>query len=84
MERTFYTFQDIIRLNDNNWEKAYFMLERFQEKGLLRKEIRGPEDIIYHVTGPLRDFDLLFDRTFKVPDSDSEPMRIKRKRIINS
>jgi len=81
MERTSYTFMDIIKLNDNDWEKAHFMLEHFQETGLLRKEIRGPEDIIYLVCGQLHDFELLYDRRFHIIDRDSEPMRIKRKRI---
>lgn len=81
MERTFYTFMDIIKLNDNNWGKAYFMLRELQEKGILRKEIRGPKDIIYHVCGSLQDYELLYDRKFKVRESESQPMRLKRKRI---
>lgn len=81
MQRDFYTFMDIIRINDHDWHKAYFMLEHYQEKGLLRKEIRGPEDIIYHVVKPLHDYDLIYDRRFHVPDRDSEPMRVKRNRL---
>ena len=81
MERTFYTFMDVIKLNDNNWEKAHFILEHFQELGILKKQIRGPEDIIYQVCGQLHDYELLYDRKFNVLDRDSEPMRLKRKRI---
>ncbi|GAA0878984.1 hypothetical protein GCM10009119_19520 [Algoriphagus jejuensis] len=83
MVRTFYTFMEIIKLNDHNWEKAHFMLAHFMERGILKKENRGPEDIIYHVCGQLHDYQLLYDRMFNVPDRDSEPMRIKRKRIEN-
>ena len=81
MERPFYTFMDVIKLNDHDWDKAYFMLEHFMELGVLKKEIRGPEDIIYLVCGTLHDYELLYDRRFNVSNRESLPMRIKRKRI---
>lgn len=81
MHRPIYTFLDVIQINDQNWEKAHFMLEYFQDKGLLRKEIRGVEDIIYHADAELHDYDLIYDRRFKIPDRDDESMRVKRKRI---
>ncbi len=81
MHRPTYTFLDVIKINDQDWDKAYFMLQFFQDKGLLQKEIRGPEDIIYHASANLHDYDLIYDRRFKVPDREDEPMRVKRKRI---
>ena len=81
MAQQFYTFRDIIILNDHDWDKAYFILQFYQEKGILKKEIRGPEDIIYHVLDPLHDSELVYDFKFRVPDSDSLPMREKRKRL---
>ncbi|RIW17487.1 hypothetical protein D0X99_07125 [Algoriphagus lacus] len=81
MYRPIYTFQEVIQINDHDWEKAHFMIQFFQEKGLLRKEIRGPEDIIYHSSPKLHDYDLIYDRRFKVPDLEAEPMRVKRNRI---
>ena len=47
MQRAHYTFADIISLNNNDWDKAYVVLQACLESGHLTKEVRGFEDIIY-------------------------------------
>lgn len=79
--RDIYNLLDIIRLHDVEWDKSYLMIEYFQEKGLLSKEILGPKDIIYHASSKLHEYDLIYDLRFKVPEREAEPMRIKRKGI---
>ncbi len=81
MAQTFYTFMDIIILNDHDWDKAHFILQLYQEKGIFKKEIRGPEDIIYHVLNQIHDSELVYDFKFQVPNSDSISVRQKRKRL---
>lgn len=72
---------EIIKLNNNDWEKASFILNHYLEKGLLKKEIRGPEDIIYRVVPKSFEFELVYDVKYKVPLPEPETPRVRRKRI---
>lgn len=76
-----YTFMDIIKLNNHDWEKAHFILTYYLEKGILKKEIRGPEDIIYWLVKRSPDFELVYDIKYNVPQPDPDPPMERRKRI---
>lgn len=74
----FYTFQDLIKFNSGNWDQAYEVLNYFLDQGKLIKEIRGPEDIIYHNQGNLPPFKLAYDWVFL---SEQEKNKKRRPRI---
>ena len=76
----FYTFQEIIRYNANEWNKAYEVLNYHLENGSLQKEIRGPEDIIYHNLGKIEPFNLVHERVFF---KERTEISMKRPRIKN-
>ena len=60
MKPDFYTFQEIIRYNANDWNQAYEVLQFYLKNGSFKKEIRGPEDIIYHNLGRVEPFNLVY------------------------
>ncbi|MDX5477156.1 MAG: hypothetical protein LPJ98_01765 [Cyclobacteriaceae bacterium] len=45
MTPDFYTFQEIIRYNSNDWNQTYEVLSFYLQNGPFKKKIRGPEDI---------------------------------------
>ncbi len=61
MERSHYTFEDIINLNQKDWDKAYVVLQACLESGHLTKEVRGFEDIIYIPAEGMMDQHLIHD-----------------------
>lgn len=81
MQNQIYTFMEIVKLNNHDWDKANFILSYYLEKGFFRKEIRGPEDIIYHVVERPNDFELVYDVKFNSSQSYSEQPSNRRKRI---
>ena len=64
MTPDFYTFQEIIRYNSNDWNQAYEVLNYYLQNGSFKKEIRGPEDIIYLNLRKVEPFNLVYDRVF--------------------
>ena len=44
MERSFYSFQDLMKINENNLEKRRFMREHLQQKSFLKKKSREGGD----------------------------------------
>ena len=64
MTPDFFTFQEIIRCNANDWNQAYEILQLYLQYGSFKKEIRGPEDIIYLNLGKVEPFNLVHDRVF--------------------
>jgi hypothetical protein len=76
----FYTFMEIVKFNSNDWAKAHEILTYYLERKDFRKEIRGPEDIIYHNVGQLEPFNLIHNRVFFTPPVQEEE-RPRRPRI---
>mgnify|MGYP003647584192 CR=1 FL=1 len=57
---------DLVKLNDFDSIKAHFILNDLVESGRLIKEVRGHEDIIYHVNGVINDHELVYDIRFEI------------------
>ena len=79
MTADYYTFLDIVRFNSNDWSLAYEVLTCYLERGSLIKELRGPEDIVYHNVGRIEPFNLTHRRVFF--NQTNEPrkrLRIKK------
>lgn len=67
MQRAHYTFQDIIDLNQQDWDKAYTILQtHLANNNLQKKMLRG--DLIIYIPAPdLLDMDLVHDNFFHDP-----------------
>ncbi|WP_192348941.1 hypothetical protein [Algoriphagus sp. Y33] len=84
MEPSFFTFNDICRINHHHWDNAYSVMLYHMEHGNLEKVVRGPEDIIYRNINKLKECQLEYDRIFLTSSTPSYPTsasRPKRKRI---
>ena len=79
MERSHYTFKDIINLNQKDWDKAYVVLQACLESGHLTKEVRGFEDIIYIPADGMLDQHLVHDPV--VPSEEPPKTGGLRKRM---
>lgn len=79
MERPHYTFEDIINLNQKDWDKAYVVLQACLESGHLTKEVRGYEDIIYIPALGIQDQHLMHDPI--VPTEEQPRQSGLRKRM---
>ncbi|WP_026952187.1 hypothetical protein [Algoriphagus mannitolivorans] len=75
----FYTFQEIIRYNANDWNQAYEVLQCYLQNGSFKKEIRGPENIIYHNLGKVKPFNLMYERVFFKEKSETHIRRPRMK-----
>ena len=77
------TFQDIIRLNNENWDLAYDVILFQIAKGNLIKEILAGDQIIYRCSITLEDQEFVHARIF--PNQNYYPpnvnLRPRRKRI---
>ena len=84
METREITFQDIIRLNNHEWDLAYDVLLFPIEKGNLIKEVLAGDQVIYRCDISFNDEELVHARIF--PDSHYNPpnvnLRPRRKRIL--
>lgn len=81
MAADYYTFLDIVRFNSNDWSLAYEVLTYYLESGSLRKELRGPEDIIYHNIGGIESYYLMHCQVFF--NQTQEPRKRLRIRKAN-
>jgi len=83
METREITFQDIIRLNNQDWDLAYDVLLYQIEKGNLIKELLAGDQVIYRCDMSLQDHELVHARIF--PKQNYYPpnvnLRPRRKRI---
>ena len=64
METREITFQDIVRLNNQDWDLAYEVLLFQIEKGNLIKEIMAGDLVIYRCDISFRDDELVHSRLF--------------------
>lgn len=58
------TFQDIIRLNEYDWDRAYAVLNYHLDKGNVKKEILPGDQIIYHNPTRVEGHSLTHDKIF--------------------
>lgn len=82
MDKQEFTFQDIIRLNDNDWDRAYEVLNFHLENGTLEKEVIQGEQVIYHNTSGMGEDKLIHVQVIQPkPILAESTIRPKRKRI---
>lgn len=75
------TFQDIIKLNDFDWDRAYAVLNYHLEKGTLQKEILPGDQVIYHNLTKLEDHQLIHSKLITPQPEKNQAMRPRRNRI---
>ena len=76
------TFQDIISLNDNDWDRAYDVLTYHLEKGNIFKEITLTGQVIYHNPTRVQSHNLIHDKIFFSKSKGVKRiMRPRQKRI---
>lgn len=82
MDKQVLTFQDIIGLNDNDWDRAYQVLNFHLEKGSFVKEVIQGSQVIYHNTTDLQQDELILEQIIPADTIAAElAIRPKRKRI---
>ncbi|WP_339867072.1 hypothetical protein [uncultured Algoriphagus sp.] len=83
METREITFQDIIRLNNHEWDLAYDVLLFPIEKGNLIKEVLAGDQVIYRCDSTLKDHELVHARIFSKQKyhPPNVNLRPRRKRI---
>ncbi|MEB2786524.1 hypothetical protein [Algoriphagus persicinus] len=83
METRKITFQDIIRLNNHDWDLAYDVLLYQIAKGNLIKEVMAGDQIIYRCGTSLQDHELVYVRIFSKQHyyPPNVNLRPRRKRI---
>ncbi|SFB50625.1 hypothetical protein SAMN04489723_11487 [Algoriphagus aquimarinus] len=82
MDKPVITFQDIIRLNEHDWDRAYEVLNYHLVRGHIVKEVIIGGQVIYHNTSGLQQNELILEQIIPADTIAAEPaIRPKRKRI---
>lgn len=81
MDMTILTFQDIIRLNEYDWDRAYAVLNYHLDKGNVKKEILSGDKVIYHNPTRIEGHNLIHDKIFPPQPVTKVVMRPRRNRI---
>ena len=58
------TFEDIIKLNDHNWDQAYAVLNYHLENGNIKKEVLESGLVVYHNSSGVQRHKLIHDNVF--------------------
>ena len=83
MDEPIITFEEIIKLNDHNWDQAYTVLKYHLEKGNIKKEVLESGLVVYHNSTRVQRHKLIHDNIFLPTTNAKAGMRPKRKRINN-
>ena len=78
---TIITFEEIIKLNDHDWDRAYAVLNHHLDNGNLKKEVMENGMVIYHNLTCVKEFTLIHDRQIEPDPISKVVMRPRRKRI---
>lgn len=78
------TFQDIIKLNDFDWDRAYAVLNYHLEKGSIQKEILPGDQVIYHNLAEVEGHQLMHEMLFGQQPENKVVMRPRRNRITRT
>ena len=74
-------FEEIIKLNGHDWDRAYAVLTYHLEKGNIKKEVLENGMVIYHNLTCVQEFTKIHDKQIE-PDPDNKVvMRPRRNRI---
>mgnify|MGYP003649433028 CR=1 FL=1 len=69
------TFQDIIKLNDFDWDRANAVLIFHLEKGSIQKGVLPEDQVIYHNFAVVEGHQLMYDTLFAQQPEKSVMMR---------
>ena len=75
------TFEEIIKLNGNDWVRAYAVLNHHLDKGNLKKEVMDNGLVIYHNPTRAQPHNLIHDNLFIATANAKVVMRPRRNRI---
>ena len=81
MEEPILTFEEIIKLNGHDWDRAYAVLNYHLDKGNLKKEVMDNGLVIYHNTSKVQLHNLIHDNLFLATANTKVVMRPRRNRI---
>lgn len=75
------TFEEIIKLNDHDWDRAYAVLTYHLEKGNIKKEVLENGMVIYHNLTHVQEFTKIHDKQIEPDPVTKVLMRPRRNRI---
>ncbi|WP_339880781.1 hypothetical protein [uncultured Algoriphagus sp.] len=75
------TFEEIIKLNGHDWDRAYAVLTYHLEKGNIKKEVLGGGMVIYHNVTRVQEFTQIHDKQIEPDPVNKVVMRPRRNRI---
>ena len=75
------TFEEIIKLNGHDWDRAYAVLTYLLEKGNIKKEVLESGEVIYHNLNRVEDFTVIHDKPIEPNPVNKVVIRLRRNRI---
>ncbi|WP_339881335.1 hypothetical protein [uncultured Algoriphagus sp.] len=81
MKEPVLTFEEIIKLNDHDWDRAYAVLNYHLDKGNFIKEVMDNSLVIYHNPTQVQPHNLIHDNIFLSKANTKVDMRPRRNRI---
>ena len=75
------TFEEIIKLNGQDWDRAYAVLNYHLDKGNIKKEVLENGMVIYHNPARVQEFKLTHDKLIGPDPVNKVVMRPRRNRI---
>ncbi|SFT96664.1 hypothetical protein SAMN04489724_3029 [Algoriphagus locisalis] len=73
------TFEEIIKLNGHDWDRAYAVLTYHLEKGNIKKEVMENGMVVYHNSARVKEFTLTHDKPIEPDPVKKVVMRPRRK-----
>ena len=81
MEQPVNTFEEIIKLNGHEWDRAYAVLNHHLDNGNLKKEVMDNGLVIYHNHTRVQPHNLIHDSIFLATANAKVVMPPRRNRI---
>lgn len=75
------TFEEIIKLNDHDWDRAYAVLTYHLQKGNIKKEVLENGMVVYQNLIGVKDFTLIHDKIIEPDPVNKFVIRPRRNRI---
>ncbi|WP_339881279.1 hypothetical protein [uncultured Algoriphagus sp.] len=81
MEQPVITFEEIIKLNGHEWDRAYAVLNYHPDKGNIKKAVMDYSLVIYHNLSQVNRHNLIHDKIFLDTANAKVLMGSRRTRI---
>ena len=81
MEQPVITFEEIIKLNGDDWDRGYAVLNHHLDNGNLKKEVMDNGLVIYHNLNRVQSHNLIHENLFLATANTKVVMRPRRNRI---